>query len=89
MVSLYRPLILKKGAKSCHVQSLKMPTFLVTLINKMQPSVAKMFVTPIPTKSGMDDREKKSGRAKMLDVNPSFFSPAWLTLRPMCSCFKG
>ena len=32
-----------KRAESCHAQ---MSTFLATLINKMQPSVDKMFATP-------------------------------------------
>ena len=33
----------EKRAESCHAQ---MSTFFGTLINKMQPSVDKMFVTP-------------------------------------------
>ena len=44
----------EKRAESCHAQ---MSTFFGTLINKMQPSVDKMFVTP--------QRASKHGRQKV------------------------
>jgi len=41
---------MEKRAESCHAQ---MSTFFGTLINKMQPSVDKMFVTPQRSKQGL------------------------------------